>query len=121
MTMETPTDRVRRLVSGVNAELLVCGHTHMQYDRRVDGLRIVNAGSVGMPYGEHGAYWAMLGPGVSLRHKHYDRESAAGRMFAKGSPAAEQFARENVLAVPTIEEVMAFDRAAEARQASSAC
>ena len=113
---ETPDVRVRTLMSGVEADLVVCGHTHMQFDRKVDRLRIVNPGSVGMPYGEPGAYWAMLGPGVDLRRTDYDRDAAAKRMRAKGAEEAEQFARENVLKVPTRDQAMEFMRAMEARQ-----
>jgi putative phosphoesterase len=115
-TVETPDDRVAFLMSGVDADLVVCGHTHMQFDRRAGNLRIVNPGSVGMPYGEPGAYWAMLGPDVSLRRTEYDREAAAARMRAKGADEAEQFARNNVLAVPSVEQAMTFMRDAEAKQ-----
>src|SRR5438034_2129625 len=115
-TVETPDDRVRELMHGVDADFVVCGHTHMQFDRKVGHLRIVNPGSVGMPYGEPGAYWAMLGPGVELRRTGYDREAAARRMRVKGSEDAEQFARENVLQVPTVDQAMEFMRAMEARQ-----
>ena len=39
---------------------VVCGHSHTQFDRAVGGVRIVNAGSVGMPYeDEPGAYWLL--------------------------------------------------------------
>jgi hypothetical protein len=92
----------------------------MQFDRVVEPLRIVNPGSVGMPYGEPGAYWAMLGPGVSMRRTDYDREVAAARMRAKGSADAEQFARDNVIKVPSIEQAMAFMRDMEARQIAAA-
>ena len=115
-TVETPDDRVRELMSGVDADLVVCGHTHMQFDRVVDRVRIVNAGSVGMPYGEPGAYWTMLGPGVRPRRTDYDREQAAKRMRAKSSEDAEQFARENVLKVPSREQAMAFMRGMEEKQ-----
>src|SRR5262245_1597447 len=113
-TVETPDERVRGLMDGVEADLVVCGHTHMQFDRSLGRLRIVNPGSVGMPYGEQGAYWAMLGPEVSLRRTDYDREAAAARISAKDSEDAEEFARENVLRVPSIEQAMEFMRAAEA-------
>ena len=42
---------------------IVCGHTHLQIDRRVGVRRVVNAGSVGFPRGAVGAHWALLGPG----------------------------------------------------------
>src|ERR1700730_1351231 len=49
------------------SDLAVCGHTHMQFDRRIGDVRVVNAGSVGMPYAEPGAYRLLLGPGVEFR------------------------------------------------------
>src|SRR5215510_10222649 len=118
-TVETPDERVRGLMDGVEADLVVCGHTHMQFDRSLGRLRIVNPGSVGMPYGEQGAYWAMLGPEVSLRRTDYDREAAAARISAKDSEDAAEFARENVLRVPSIEQAMEFMRAAEAKQVAT--
>jgi predicted phosphodiesterase len=41
---------VARHLRGTAAALVVVGHTHMQYDRQEDAWRLVNAGSVGMPY-----------------------------------------------------------------------
>ncbi len=58
----------------------------MQFDRTVDGMRIVNAGSVGMPYGVAGAYWLLLGPEIMLRRTLYDLEDAAARIKASGWP-----------------------------------
>jgi diadenosine tetraphosphatase ApaH/serine/threonine PP2A family protein phosphatase len=51
----------------------------MQYDRTLSsGLRVVNPGSVGLPYeGAHGAYWALLGPNVEFRRTDYDVDAAA--------------------------------------------
>jgi hypothetical protein len=52
----------------VTADIVVCGHTHVQFDRTIGDHRVVNAGSVGMPYeAEPGAYWLKLGPEVGLR------------------------------------------------------
>ena len=119
-TVETPDERVRALMAGVDADLVICGHTHVQFDRAVGRLRIVNPGSVGMPYGEPGAYWATLGPEVRQRRTEYDREAAAASMRAKGSDDAEQFARDNVLKVPSIEQAMEFMRNMEAKQVAAA-
>jgi putative phosphoesterase len=110
---DTPAPEVRRLFGAVDADLVVCGHTHMQFDRQVDGLRVVNAGSVGMPYGEPGAYWTMLGPRVQPRRTDYDREAAAARIRRLSWPLASKFAEENVLSVPSVEQAMeAFRKAA---------
>src|SRR3989442_3883446 len=118
ITMETSLERMREVMAGVEADLVVCGHTHMQFDRMVDRLRVINAGSVGMTYGQPGACWAMLGPGVQLRRLDYDREGAAKRIREKDWSSADEFARENVLTVPSIEEVMDFMRKQEAKQAA---
>jgi putative phosphoesterase len=117
-TAETPVVRVAELFGAVDADLVVCGHTHMQFERKVDGFRVVNAGSVGMPYGEPGAYWAMLGPGLDLRRTPYDREAAARRIRAKDWPVAEEFATRNVLTVPSVEQAMTLFRGMEAKQAA---
>jgi putative phosphoesterase len=41
MTVATPLARLRELLAGVDADVVVCGHTHMQFDRAVDGVRLV--------------------------------------------------------------------------------
>lgn len=61
----------------------------MQFDRVVDGIRVLNAGSVGAPYeAEPAAYWALLGPDVELRRTAYDVEAAAAAIAASGYPKA---------------------------------
>ena len=87
------------------ADVVVCGHTHMQFDRTVAGARVVNAGSVGMPFGEPGGYWLLLGPAVSLRRTDYDLQTAAERIRATQYPQAEAFASHNVLQ-PSTEQAM---------------
>jgi hypothetical protein len=47
--------------------------------------------------GEAGAYWAMLGPGLRLRRTDFDRQAAAKRIRAMDWPAADEFARSNVI------------------------
>ena len=123
-TVETPDERVRELMAGVDADLVVCGHTHMQFDRTIDGLRIVNPGSVGMPYGRPGAYWAMviasLQTEVEMKRTAYDLEAAARQIKSKDWAAADEFARENVLKPPSVEQAMAFIRSIEAKQQQEA-
>ena len=67
-TERTPEAQVAPCFAGVDAELVVCGHTHVQFDREIADVRVVNAGSVGMAYEDDpGAYWLLLGPGVEHR------------------------------------------------------
>jgi putative phosphoesterase len=91
-TRITPDDEVAQLIGDVAADLVVCGHTHAQFDRRLpSGLRIVNAGSVGMPYqGRRGAFWALLGPEVELHRTEYDTEAAVGAIREATGPTHEQ-------------------------------
>jgi predicted phosphodiesterase len=96
ITALTTDERLARIVAAVTAPLVVCGHTHMQFDRRLGGTRVVNAGSVGMPYGDPGAFWALLGPTVSLRRTAYDFDDAAERIRAGGFPWADDFVERNM-------------------------
>jgi len=78
----TPAELVEPLLFGVRADLVVCGHTHMQFSREVAGIQIANAGSVGMAYeNEPGAYWLLLGPGVDHRRTAYDPAPLQGTGF----------------------------------------
>jgi putative phosphoesterase len=87
LTKVSPDERIRAALAGVEERVVVCGHTHHQFDRVVDRWRLVNAGSVGMPYeGRPGAYWTLLGPDVDPRRTEYDVEAAAREIEALGYP-----------------------------------
>lgn len=105
-TRLTPEDHLVPIFAGLNVPLVVCGHTHMQFDRMIGKVRVVNAGSVGMPFGEPGAYWLLLGPTVQLRHTSYDFTKAAERIRATSYPQAQDFAAGNILRPPSEEETL---------------
>lgn len=107
-TAASDDGRIEPMLAGVAQRVVICGHTHMQFDRRVGDVRIVNAGSVGMPYGPPGAYWLLLGPTVDLRRTAYELEEAGRRIRGGGSPGADRFARSNMLHPPTAEEAIEF-------------
>jgi predicted phosphodiesterase len=87
LTRISPDERWQPALEGVAEHVVVCGHTHVQFDRTVGDVRVLNAGSVGMPYEETpGAYWLRLGPGVEHRRTEYDVEDAARRIAAAGWP-----------------------------------
>lgn len=110
-TRLTPEDRLLPVFEGLNVPVVVCGHTHMQFDRTIGRIRIVNAGSVGMPFGAPGAYWLLLGPNVQLRHTPYDLGKAAERIRDTKYPQAQDFAARNVLQPPSEAETLeAFTR-----------
>jgi putative phosphoesterase len=105
-TRLTPEDRLLPVFEGLGVPLVVCGHTHMQFDRKVGDVRVVNAGSVGMPFGEPGADWLLLGPGVELRHTSYDLHEAAERVGSTGYPKAREFAAQYILQPPSEEKML---------------
>jgi putative phosphoesterase len=71
-TERTPEDHIAFLFEGLDVPTVVCGHTHTQFERTVTGVRVVNAGSVGMSYEEEpGAYWLL-----DLEHRRTPYEGA---------------------------------------------
>jgi putative phosphoesterase len=103
LTPATPEEAVADALAGADADVVVYGHIHVQYERG-HAPRLVNPGSVGWPHErERGAYWAILGPDVDFRRTEYDSEAAAERIRASGYPNAKDMAK-TLLDPPTPEE-----------------
>lgn len=114
-TRHTPEERLRPVFDGLDVAVVVCGHTHMQFDRTIGRMRVINAGSVGMPFGEPGAYWLVLGPGVTHRTTQFDLSRAAQRVRATEYPQAKEFASHNVIRPPSEERMLEIFAKAELR------
>jgi predicted phosphodiesterase len=114
-TRLTPEERLLPVFEGVSAPVVVCGHTHMQFDRTVGSVRVVNAGSVGSPFGEAGAYWLLLGSDVQFRHTLYDLTQAAERVRGTNYPLAQEFAARDILHPPSEAEALEIFTPAELR------
>jgi predicted phosphodiesterase len=113
-TRLTPDERLAPVFAGVNASMVVCGHTHMQFDRTVGRVRVVNAGSVGMPFAPPaGAHWLLLGPDVQLRQTAYDATKAAARLRDTTFPQLEDLAVRYVLQPPPEADTLAAFAAVE--------
>jgi predicted phosphodiesterase len=109
ITEATPEARLREALGGCEAQVIIAGHTHVQFDRQIGERRFINAGSVGMPYeDEPGAYWVLLGPDVQLRRTAYDYQAAAGAIRASGYTDAEELLRESLFAPVGRSEATAF-------------
>jgi predicted phosphodiesterase len=104
LTRLTPFGAFAAALEGTPEHVVVGGHTHVQFDRVVDGHRFVNVGSVGWPYeGRRGAYWALLGPDVEFVRTEYDVEATVAAMRASGHPGGgERFVE--LLDPPSAEE-----------------
>jgi predicted phosphodiesterase len=105
-TRLTPEDRLLPVFQGLDSSLVVCGHTHMQFDRMIGPTRVVNAGSVGMPFGRPGADWLLLAEALELRHTSYDLARAADRIRASSYPHAQEFAVRSMLEPPSEDEML---------------
>ena len=98
LTDASPPERFDEALEGVDASLVVAGHTHMQFRRD----RWVNAGAVGWPYEDDvAAFWAIVSDDVEFRRTAYDVERAASEILASGWPEAETFVAENVRQAPS--------------------
>jgi putative phosphoesterase len=86
-TERTPENVLVDIFGGVDADVVVCGHTHSQFERMIAGKRVLNSGSVGRPYEDApGAYWTL-----DLEHR---------RTAYAGAPASQQ-TRDEVVALFT--------------------
>jgi putative phosphoesterase len=112
-TRLTAEERLLPVFGGVDVSVVMCGHTHMQFDRMVGNTRVVNAGSVGMPFGLPGADWLLLGPEVELRHTSYDLTRAVEQIRETEYPQARDFAARNVLQPPAEEDMLKLFTRAE--------
>jgi predicted phosphodiesterase len=83
----TPDERLAPVFADVPAAAIVCGHSHLQFERFVGDKRVINAGSVGMAYeDEPGAYWALLGPTVELRRSRFTPASLVETRYPRPWP-----------------------------------
>jgi predicted phosphodiesterase len=110
VTVLTAPEAAGETIGEVEQPIVVIGHTHSQFDWQLGDLRLVNAGSVGMPYEDApGAYWALIRDGQpELQHTEYDLEAAAARIRPSDWPIAEEWVNENLLTVPTAREAAEF-------------
>ncbi|MCO7126427.1 metallophosphatase family protein [Sporolactobacillus shoreicorticis] len=100
--------RIKELFAEVKQSVVVCGHTHIQYEMEFEGISIFNAGSVGMPFAKQpGAYWLLVdSKRAAFKRTPYDLEKAASEIREAHCPNAEAFVAQNVLHVPDEEESM---------------
>ncbi len=112
-TCLTPEARLAPVFAAVGAALVVCGHTHMPFDRTVGEVRVVNAGSVGMPFGRPGAAWLLLADGeVQPRRTAYELDAAMRRIRATAYPPAAEL---DLAAPPSTEAMLERFEAAALR------
>jgi putative phosphoesterase len=111
ITRVTPPRRLDEMLASTAENVIVCGHTHVQFDRVHEGKRIVNAGSVGMhSEGRPGAYWVLLGPDVEMRRTMYDVERATELIRTSGFPEPDWLVERLTADDPSLAETMSVYR-----------
>jgi putative phosphoesterase len=93
---ETEDAVVAEKLSGIPAGLVMMGHTHLPMDRQVGDWRVLNVGSIGMPFdGDPRAAYTLLDFDdegrltVDPRRVAYDVEKAVGYLQGLEHPLAE--------------------------------
>jgi putative phosphoesterase len=92
LNSDTPEARYQELAELAQAQLVVCGHSHEPFVRRIGDTSFVNPGSVGRPEGGDGrASYALLAFGdgpMEVRHRRvaYDIERVVRAIHAAGLP-----------------------------------
>ncbi|RAL24229.1 metallophosphoesterase family protein [Thermoflavimicrobium daqui] len=92
ISVNTPEEELKPMFEGIEPFVIVCGHTHIQFDRKACGKRIVNPGSVGLPFGTQAACWALFSNKVELKKTFYDINQAVKQIECSGMPHAGEFA-----------------------------
>lgn len=109
LTRDTPDAELLAALAGGPERTVVGGHVHQRFDRRAGDRRMVNPGSVGLPYeGTAGAFWALFGPDVELQRTDYDVASAVIAMRATGCPGFDDLFGPSLIAPVSPEGVTAF-------------
>jgi predicted phosphodiesterase len=94
----TADAEIPALFPGAPHPTVVVSHTHRAGERRAGGLRVLNTGSVGLPYDgdPRAAYLVLEGDGGELRadwrRVSYDRERTLRAIRERGAPMAARLA-----------------------------
>ncbi len=79
----------------LGAPIVVYGHIHWPYIRRLQGMTVANTGSVSQSYDgdRRASYLLMDGESVTIRRIEYDVDSEADELLRSGLPHAEWLSR----------------------------
>lgn len=96
LTFDYPAEQLERFMNEDDADMLLCGHTHLAFHRQIGSKHVVNAGSAGKPKrGNPNVVYQLLELGeqvaVTTVEVAYDYSAASQAIVAAGLP--EEFAR----------------------------
>jgi len=97
---DTPKEEILPMIESTYENTIICGHTHIQFDRQIDNKRIVNAGSIGLQSNASGACWLMVSDHlIEFKVTEYDIKKAYKKILDSNCPYKEDFA-EHILHPP---------------------
>jgi putative phosphoesterase len=88
-------EELQRIYAPLRARIVVYGHIHCSYIRRLPGMTVANSGSVSQSYDgdRRASYLVIEGESVAIRRVAYDVESEAADVLHSGLPHAEWLSR----------------------------
>jgi putative phosphoesterase len=92
---DAPDDALLETYGPLGAKLVVYGHIHRPFVRRLPGLTIANSGSVGQPYdGDWRASYLLIDGGVpTVRRVEYDLDRELADLSQSGYPRGSWLAQ----------------------------
>ena len=90
---DRPDRSLTRMLEFVEADVMICGHTHKPYHKVVGGVHLINDGSVGKPKdGDPRACYALISidetVNVEFKRVEYPVEAVAEEIISVGLPEA---------------------------------
>lgn len=88
-------DELQSTYASLHAPIVVYGHIHRPFLRRLQGMTVANTGSVSQSYDgdRRASYLVMDGESITIRRVEYDVESEAKELLRSGLPHADWLAR----------------------------
>ena len=88
-------DELQKTYAPLRARIVVYGHIHRPYVRRLQGMTVANTGGVSQSYDgdRRASYLVIEGESVTNRRVEYDVESEAKELLHSGLPHADWLAR----------------------------
>ena len=93
--MLASNDELRSAYAPLHAPVVVYGHIHVPYIRRLADITVANTGSVSQSYDgdRRASYLVIDGETLTIRRVEYDVESEAQDLLRSGLPHADWLAR----------------------------
>jgi predicted phosphodiesterase len=88
-------EELQSTYASLRAPIVVYGHIHRPYLRRLQGMTVANTGSVSQSYDgdRRASYLVIDGESITIRRVEYDVESEAKELLRSGLPHADWLSR----------------------------